>query len=95
MHQKSTTLIIVRINQIKFTRLSLLLEVRTCKKGYSGATSHYITEEDEECLEDVKPYHRPSVILQDGEYGTNATRNTIFIERTVKKVQTATTLPAL
>ena len=59
-------------------------------------TYHYIREEDEEYLEDVRPYYRPFVIISDGEYMVPPQQGRLSLsDKLSKETHTATTLPIL
>ena len=65
-------------------------------KGDSGATSNFICQEDQKCLQNVRPHQGPSVILPDQDTITPTHTGTLALSNQLSSAaKMATVLPGL
>ena len=65
-------------------------------KGDSAASKHYWREEDEQCLNDIRPYKGQSVVLPDADTIEPSKKGVLPLSNQLSnEAQTATVLPKL
>ena len=65
-------------------------------KGDSGATSHYVRDQDKACLTNPTPYSGPSVLLPDADSIPPSQQGTLTLHHDLsRQAQIGTVLPQL
>ena len=73
-----------------------LLQDFAIMKGDSGATSHYVRDQDKACLTNLTPYSGPSVLLPDADSIPPSQQGTLTLHHDLsRQAQVGTVLPQL